>query len=120
MALSLFPRLPYSGKGAYSGSDGSAGGQVRPRMGGGTPLFIGMGRSAGLRPKDIVGAITGEAGVDKRAIGSIQISEKFTLVEVANNVSDLVLRALKGGTIRGKKVTVRLEKGRGGRKHRGP
>ena len=116
MALSLFPRLPYSGKGAYSGSDGSAGGQVRPRMGGGTPLFIGMGRSAGLRPKDIVGAITGEAGVDKRAIGSIQIS----IVEVASDVSDLVLRALKGGTIRGKKVTVRLEKGRGGRKHRGP
>ena len=81
-------------------------------MGEGTALFIGMGRALGLRPKDIVGAITGEAGVDKRTIGSIQISERFSLVEVSNNVSDLVLHALKAGTIRGKKVTVRLEKGR--------
>jgi ATP-dependent RNA helicase DeaD len=110
-----FHEKSQGGKGAYSGNGASAGGRARPRTGAGTHLFIGMGRSAGLRPKDIVGAITGEAGVDKRAIGSIQISEKFTLVEVANNVSDQVLRALKGGTIRGKKVTVRLEKGREGR-----
>jgi ATP-dependent RNA helicase DeaD len=105
----------YSGSGSYSGPGASAGKGSRPRGGEGTPLFIGMGRSGGIRPKDIVGAITGEAGVDKRVIGSIQISERFTLVEVANNVSDLVLRALKGGTIRGKKVTVRLDKGRRGR-----
>jgi ATP-dependent RNA helicase DeaD len=105
----------YSGSGSYSGPGASAGKGSRPRGGEGTPLFIGMGRSGGIRPKDIVGAITGEAGVDKRVIGSIQISERFTLVEVANTVSDLVLRALKGGTIRGKKVTVRLDKGRRGR-----
>ena len=88
------------------------GGKARPRMGGGTHLFIGMGRSAGLRPKDIVGAITGEASVHSKQIGSIQISERFTLVEVANEVADQVLHALRGGTIRGKKVTVRLDKGR--------
>jgi len=110
-----FTEKGHGGKGAHFGKGTSAGKQARPRMGQGTPLFIGMGRAAGLRPKDIVGAITGEAGVDKRAIGSIQISERFTLVEIANNVSDLVLRALKAGTIRGKKVTVRLDKARGGR-----
>jgi ATP-dependent RNA helicase DeaD len=87
----------------------------RPRMGAGTHIFIGMGRAAGLRPKDIVGAITAEAGVQKHTIGSIQISERFTLVEVANAVADRVLGALKAGTIRGKRVTVRLEKGRGGK-----
>ena len=98
------------GKGAAKG--GKAG-KARPRMGAGTHLFIGMGRAMGLRPKDLVGAITGEAGIHSRKIGSIQISEKFTIVEVASDVSDLVLQALKAGTIRGKKVTVRLDKGQG-------
>jgi len=102
------------GKGAAKGPKAGKG---RPRFGAGTHLFIGMGRAMGLRPKDIVGAITGEAGIHSKQIGSIQISEKFTIVEVASDVSDLVLRALKAGTIRGKKVTVRLDKGRG---HRAP
>ena len=113
-----FQEKSRGGKGGYSGKGTATGKQARPRMGQGTPLFIGMGRAAGLRPKDIVGAITGEAGVDKRAIGSIQISERFTLVEIANNVSDLVLHALKAGTIRGKKVTVRLDKSTKGRQSR--
>ena len=92
------------------------GGKARPRMGAGTHLFIGMGRAAGLRPKDLVGAITGEAGVHSHKIGSIQISERFSLVEIANDVAEQVLQALRAGTIRGKKVTVRLDKGhRGGR-----
>jgi ATP-dependent RNA helicase DeaD len=68
-----------------------------------------------LRPKDLVGAITGEAGIHSKQIGTIQISERFTIVEVASDVSDLVLRALTAGTIRGKKVSVRLDKGRGHR-----
>ena len=102
----------WGGTGATGGKGSAAGRTARPRGGQGTVIFIGMGRAMGIRPKDIVGAITGEAGVDKRTIGSIQISERFTLVEVAKNVSDLVLRSLKAGTIRGKKVTVRLEKGR--------
>ena len=86
--------------------------KARPRMSPGTHLFIGMGRAAGLRPKDLVGAITGEAGVDAHKIGSIQISERFSLVEVADDVAELVLQALRAGTIRGKKVTVRMDKGR--------
>ena len=113
MAKPFHQRAP-GGKGAYSGAGKATGKSPRPRGGEGTPIFIGMGRSGGIRPKDIVGAITGEAGVDKRVIGSIQISERFTLVEVAKNVSDLVLRALQAGKIRGKKVTVRLDKGRRG------
>jgi len=86
--------------------------KARSKMSAGTQLFIGMGRSAGIRPKDLVGAITGEAGVASYQIGSIQITERFSLVEVADEVADQVLRALRAGTIRGKKVTVRLDKGR--------
>jgi ATP-dependent RNA helicase DeaD len=59
-----------------------------------------------------VGAITGEAGVSGEDIGSIQISDKFSLVEVADEVADEVLHALRGAKIKGKKVTVRPDKGR--------
>ena len=56
--------------------------------------------------------VTGEAGVHGRQIGSIQIAERFSLVEVADPVADMVMEALKGTTIKGKKATVRLDKGR--------
>ena len=76
-----------------------------------TRLFIGVGRSGGIRPKDLVGAITGEAGVRSREIGSIQISERFSLVEISDAVANQVLQALRSARIKGKKVTVRLDKG---------
>ncbi len=78
----------------------------------GTTLFIGAGRADGVRPKDLVGAITGEAGVSGRQIGSIQIGDKFSLVEVADDVADEILRALQTAFIKGKKVKVRREERR--------
>jgi ATP-dependent RNA helicase DeaD len=75
-------------------------------------IFIGIGRAAGVRPKDLVGAITGEAGIRGDQIGGIQIAERFTLVEVAADVTDHVMQALRQGKIKGKKVKVRRDKGR--------
>ena len=75
-----------------------------------TRIFIGLGRSSGVRPKDLVGAITGEAGIRGDQIGGIQISERFALVEIPTEVSDHVMHALRKGTIKGKKVKVRLDK----------
>ena len=45
-------------------------------------LFIGLGRAAGVRPQDLVGAITGESSLSGREIGGIEIAERFSLVEV--------------------------------------
>ena len=72
-------------------------------------LYIGVGRSSGVRPGDLVGAITGEAGVTGRTVGSIEIAERHSIVEVAEDVAPNVLRALRGWTIKGKKISVRLE-----------
>src|SRR6185503_12030787 len=47
-----------------------------------TRLFVGAGRAAGMRPSDLVGAIANEAGLAGDRIGSIQIAEGFSLVEV--------------------------------------
>jgi ATP-dependent RNA helicase DeaD len=74
-----------------------------------TRIFIGAGRMAGVRPGDLVGAIANEAGIESRAIGAIQIADRFSLVEVRAEVAGDVIRALRGTTIMGRKVTVRKD-----------
>jgi ATP-dependent RNA helicase DeaD len=84
--------------------------------GGGPPggawvrLFVGGGRRAGMRPGDLVGAITAEAGVPGSAIGAIQITDAFSLVDVADEVVEQVVRALRSATIRGRTFAVRLDR----------
>ncbi|MGH7785943.1 MAG: DbpA RNA binding domain-containing protein, partial [Candidatus Binatia bacterium] len=79
--------------------------------GGMTRVFIGGGREMGMRPQDIVGAITGEAGIRGSEIGVITISDRFTLVEVAEGLAEDVIQALQDCRMKGKKLTVRLERG---------
>jgi ATP-dependent RNA helicase DeaD len=75
-----------------------------------TRIYIGVGRSAGIRPADLVGAIANEARVDARAIGAIDIADGFSLVEVANGSVDHIIDALRGTKIRGKSVTARRDR----------
>jgi ATP-dependent RNA helicase DeaD len=70
-------------------------------------LHVGLGRDDGVRPQDLVGAITNEAGVTGRAIGAIEISDRHSVVEVAGEVAAQVMAALRGTKIKGKKPTVR-------------
>ncbi len=78
-------------------------------------LWIGGGRQAGLRPGDLVGAITNEAGVPGSVVGAIQLFDDFALVDVQAQVADAVEHALRNATIRGQKLPVRRE--RSPRKH---
>ena len=73
-------------------------------------LFIGAGRKAGIGPGDLVGAITGEAGVTSKSVGAIEIADNFSIVEVSEDVADEVIGAMKGALLRGKKVTVRRDR----------
>ena len=82
----------------------------RDRNGSGVRLFVGAGRAAGIRPGDLVGAITGEAGVPSSALGAIEMADKFSLVEVPEALADRIIAALKATKIRGNKVHVRREK----------
>ncbi len=75
-----------------------------------TRLYVGLGRRAGVRPADLVGAIANEAGIDSRAIGAIDIADGFSLVEVPDSDAAAVISALRGTTIRGKRVIVRRER----------
>jgi ATP-dependent RNA helicase DeaD len=73
-------------------------------------VFVGLGRKAGVRPSDLVGAIANEAGIDARAIGAIEITDRFSLVEVPDDAAEEVIRALRSTTIRGKKVLARRDR----------
>jgi len=77
-----------------------------------TKLYIGLGRRAGIRPTDLVGAITNEAGIAGRTIGAIDIADLFSLVEVPEDSVNEIISALKGATIRGLRVTVRRDRGK--------
>ena len=75
-----------------------------------TRLYIGLGRASGIRPGDIVGAIANEAGVSPKGIGAIDIADKFSIVEVRQDEARSIIAALRGTTLRGKKVTVREDR----------
>lgn len=75
-----------------------------------TRVFIGAGRIAGIRPQDVVGAITGESQLSGREIGAIEIADRFTLVEVPETAADEVIAALRGTSIKGRRPTVRRER----------
>ena len=72
-----------------------------------TRLFIGVGRRRGIRPGDIVGAIVGEAKIPAEGIGSIEIADQFTLVEVAEEHADHVIRTMSRAAIKGRPVSIR-------------
>ena len=75
-----------------------------------TRIFVGAGRDAGIRPADLVGAITGEAGIASRELGAIEISDHFSLVEVPQDRADEIVAAMKKSTLRGQKVQVRRDR----------
>ena len=84
--------------------------EYREAVGDVVRLWIGAGKAAGIRPGDLVGAIAGEAGIPSKAIGAIEIAERFSLVEVPDEMADNIVAALKKATLRGQKVTVRRDR----------
>jgi ATP-dependent RNA helicase DeaD len=89
----------------------AAGSRLQPEADGPiVRLFIGAGRQAGVRPGDLVGAITGEAGIDSRSLGAIEIADRFSLIEVPESLADRIIDAMRTATIRGKSVKIRRER----------
>jgi len=82
----------------------------RPRTANTARIWINAGRGAGVRPKDLVGAIANETDLDGHQIGGIEIAERFSLVEVPLDSVDAVMHSLKGTSVRGRKIVVRPER----------
>ncbi|SEI98994.1 ATP-dependent RNA helicase DeaD [Dyadobacter koreensis] len=75
-----------------------------------TRLFLSLGRKDHIMPRDIVGAIAGEANIPGKTIGAIDIYDKFTFVDVPERDARTVLRAMDGNTIKGKAVQIDIAK----------
>ena len=69
-------------------------------------LFINVGRSQRVQAKDILGAIAGEAGISGKLIGTIDIYDKYTFVEVPKQNVKKVLESVKDIKIKGNKVNI--------------
>ena len=78
-----------------------------------TLLILG-GRKEKIRPGDVLGALTGEAGFTKEQIGKIKVTDTATYVAVARGIGQDAVRKLSAGTVKGKKVKVHLLSDRGG------
>ena len=73
-------------------------------------LAFNIGRNNGVRPGDLVGAITNESGITSRELGAINITPSSSMVEVAGPVAATVVKAMKGKTIRGELFEVKVLK----------
>jgi len=76
-----------------------------------TRLFIGVGQRARIRPGDIVGAILNETNLPKEALGRIEVAFNVSFIEVRPDAAEAVMAALRGTSLRGKKVNVRRDRG---------
>jgi ATP-dependent RNA helicase DeaD len=75
-------------------------------------LFISLGEKDSITPRDLVGAITGEARIEGSKIGKVEVKDTFSLVEVEESVGEQVIRALNGTTIRGRSTRVDFDRAR--------
>jgi ATP-dependent RNA helicase DeaD len=80
------------------GDTGAEAGMVR--------LFINLGKKQNVRPGDILGAIAGETGMPGKLIGSIDMYDKYTFVEVPREYASDVIEVMKSVKIKGKSINI--------------
>ena len=83
----------------------AAGGPLLPPM---ATLQIVGGRKDKIRPGDVLGALTGDAGFAGSQIGKISVNEFSTYVAVDRQIANEAVKRLSAGKIKGKRVKVRL------------
>ena len=69
-------------------------------------LFINIGKAQRVTPGDILGAVAGESGIPGRMVGSIDMYDGYTFVDVPGQYADEVLKAMSHAKIKGRNVHV--------------
>jgi ATP-dependent RNA helicase DeaD len=75
-------------------------------------LFINVGKSHGVKVKDIVGAIVNECGISGRDVGQITLLSRFSYVDVERSQAEKVIRKMNESSIKGNSVNVEIAKPR--------
>jgi ATP-dependent RNA helicase DeaD len=76
-------------------------------------LFINIGKKDRIKPGNILGAIAGEAGIPGKLVGSIDMLDNYTFVEVPSKYADQVLDAMQNVSINGRAVNMEKATGAG-------
>jgi len=71
-------------------------------------LCIAGGRKQKVRPGDILGALTGDAGIDGKSVGKIDVMDFAAYVAIERDVAGRALGQLINGKIKGRKFKVRM------------
>ena len=71
-------------------------------------LCIAAGRKDKLRPGDILGALTGDAGIDGKKVGKIAIFDFQAFVAVERALAKQAMQRLNSGKIKGRSLKVRI------------
>ncbi len=85
------------------GSSGSGRGRGNSGM---ARLYVNVGSAKGASQRHILSAVIEEAGIAKKLVGKIDIYDKFTFVEVPEDMADQVVDGLTGKRIKGSRVKV--------------
>ncbi len=75
-------------------------------------LYLSVGKIAGIRPGDIVGALANEFGISGNEIGRVQIFEKKTFVGLPRAIADKILGETDNLILRGRKTHMALSTAR--------
>jgi ATP-independent RNA helicase DbpA len=70
-------------------------------------IAVDAGRQDKLRPGDLLGALTGDAGLPAAAVGKIDVFPTRTYVAIAREWHDRALRRLRSGKIKGRTFRIR-------------
>jgi ATP-dependent RNA helicase DeaD len=76
-----------------------------------TRLYLNVGSMDNVRPGDLVGAITSEAGISKAEMGKVDVRERHSTVEVATSVANNVVSKITGVMIRNRRVLAHVDEG---------
>jgi len=80
-------------------------------------LFINIGKKDKVKPSNILGAISGESGMPGKLVGSIDMYDAYTFVEVPRKYADIVLKAMSNNVqIKGRTVNIEKAGKKKGRK----
>ena len=95
--------------GRSAGRRGRNGGRGRREGAAGmSRLFLNIGKDQNVRPADILGAIAGESGISGKMVGSIDMYDKYTFVEVPEDAAEQVMNAMARAKIRGRNVHMEM------------
>ncbi len=87
-----------SNEGRSNGRRSSNAGMIR--------MHINVGTNHQVRPRDLVGAIANEAGIEGKMIGNVDIFDSFSFVEIPESQAERVIKTMSKSKIKGNKVSI--------------